>query len=382
MDTPVSMTDRPILSPETQATVLASLARMGLLPAGTTATLTPLTGGVSSLILRVDAGSRSFCFKQALPQLRTAQQWLAPVERARAEADFLRLAADILPDQTPTLLAWDHQGLALALSYLPPEHYCNWKNLLRDGEIECAHAAAVGLLLARLHNASAHRADLAEQFAHHDDFHALRLDPYLLATARAHPDLAGTLEKLASTTASTRIALMHGDYSPKNILIGPTANTGHASPVILDAETACYGDPAFDAAFCLNHLLLKCLWQPQWQACYLSAFTALSETYLQTIRFEQRSTLEARIAALLPGLLMARVDGKSPVEYLQQETQRDRVRAAAIPLLQQPLPTLAATALHWQRQLAELSPQALQQPSQQPFQQSQPPSQQLSQQES
>jgi Ser/Thr protein kinase RdoA (MazF antagonist) len=94
------------------------------------------------------------------------------------------------------------------------------------------------------------------EFATDAIFHAIRLEPYLLATARAHPDRAAALEKLAKTTARTKLTLVHGDVSPKNILIGPQG------PVFIDAECAWFGDPAFDLAFCLNHLLLKCLWVP------------------------------------------------------------------------------------------------------------------------
>src|SRR3546814_8703169 len=100
-------------------------------------------------------------------------------------------------------------------------------------------------------------------------FHAIRLEPYLLATARAHPDRAAALESVAAETAATKRALVHGDVSPKNILVGP------AGPVLLDAECAWYGDPAFDLAFCLNHLLLKCLWIPAAAPRFLVAFDAL-----------------------------------------------------------------------------------------------------------
>ena len=112
---------------------------------------------------------------------------------------------------------------------------------------------------------------------------------------------------------------MHGDVSPKNILVGPEG------PVFLDAECAWYGDPAFDLAFCLNHLLLKCVWVPAAKEKLLQCFSALSSSYLQ--RFSPEN-LEKRTASLLPALLLARVDGKSPVEYLD-EAQRSFVRERA-----------------------------------------------------
>jgi aminoglycoside phosphotransferase (APT) family kinase protein len=114
--------------------------------------------------------------------------------------------------------------------------------------------------------------------------------------------------------------LVHGDFSPKNLLIGP------AGPVILDAECAWYGDPAFDLAFVLNHLLLKGVWRPQWRARYVTAFAALADAYLGHVRWEPRDAVEARTAALLPGLMLARIDGKSPVEYLT--TEREKTKCA------------------------------------------------------
>ena len=126
-----------------------------------------------------------------------------------------------------------------------------------------------------------------------------------------------------ATTQSQALALVHGDVSPKNILVGAQG------PVLLDAECAWWGDPAFDLAFCLNHLLLKCLWNAAATPAFLAAFETLCEVYLQGVNWEPRGRLEQRAAALLPGLLLARVDGKSPVEYIDDEAQREVVRRVA-----------------------------------------------------
>ncbi len=187
---------------------------------------------------------------------------------------------------------------------------------------------------------------VAERFATDAIFHAIRLDPYLEATARAHPDRAGALARLVETTAATKRALVHGDVSPKNILIGP------AGPVFLDAECAWYGDPAFDLAFCLNHMLLKCLWVPAATAGFLTCFEAFAGTYLAGVEWEDAAALEARAARLLPGLLLARVDGKSPVEYLTRERDKACVRRVARALLADPVDTLAAVRERWAREVA------------------------------
>src|SRR5690606_4961795 len=156
------------------------------------------------------------------------------------------------------------------------------------------------------------------------------IEPYLRATALRHPDLAGSLEAIADATIAGRYALVHGDVSPKNILVGPDG------PIFLDAECAWYGDPAFDLAFCPNHLLLKGAWKPQWRAGYLECYRKLSGAYLSGVDWEPAAAFERRCSRLLPALWLARIDGKSPVEYLADEVRRDQVRQAARRLLERP----------------------------------------------
>jgi thiamine kinase-like enzyme len=137
--------------------------------------------------------------------------------------------------------------------------------------------------------------------------------------------------------------LVHGDFSPKNILLGPDG------PVILDAECAWYGDPAFDLAFVLNHLLLKQVWRPALAAALGDMYAALVAAYRAHVAWEPAEALDARTAALLPGLLLARVDGKSPVEYLTADADRERVRAFARANLATPPPSLAALSAAFAR---------------------------------
>jgi len=305
----------------------------------------PMTGGVSSDIWRIDTSRGPVCAKRALAKLRVAADWQAPIERNRYEARWMQVADDAVGGCAPEILG-QHPGLGvLVMSYLPPSEYRLWKPMLRDGVAETSAARSVGRVLARIHGFSAARPKLAAQFDSDAIFFDIRLEPYLLATARRHGDLAPVLEALVATTRSHRVALVHGDVSPKNILIGSRG------PVLLDAECAWWGDPAFDIAFCLNHLLLKCLWNPPATSAFVAAFDALADAYLEGVDWEPRETVERRAAALLPGLLLARVDGKSPVEYITDEAQRALVRRAASVLLRDPVDRLRAVGSAWRETL-------------------------------
>ena len=233
-----------------------------------------------------------------------------------------------------------------AMEYLDSQRYPVWKDQLRDGTIESTTAAEVGRRIGAIHSATSDRADVAKTFSTDHIFIPIRLEPYLGATALKHPECAEQLEALSHLTATTKKALVHGDVSPKNILIGPFG------PVFVDAECAWYGDPAFDLAFCLNHLLLKCVWRPQWTGNYLACVDALIEAYLGLVTWEEPGALELRAAHLLPGLFLGRVDGKSPVEYITTDEDRERVRRTAVRLLQHPVKRLKDVAELWMKEMS------------------------------
>ena len=324
---------------------LDAFTKAGLIAPGETPRIEPLTGGVSSDIVLVQSGDKRFCVKRALAKLKVAADWRAPVERNRSEADWFAVVGEVLPQAVPRIIA-DHADHGwFAMEYLPPGQYPLWKAQLRDGEIDAAFAASVGHALARIHAATAGREDMAKRFATDHIFFPIRLEAYLLATADKHSECAAQLRALVEVTGVTHRALVHGDVSPKNILSGPQG------PVFLDAECAWYGDPAFDLAFCLNHMLLKCLWRPAHAAAYLGCFDALAAAYLDGVTWEAKEAIEERSARLLPGLFLARVDGKSPVEYVTDESQKQQVRKVAVPLLLTPPKTLSQVRGAWANEM-------------------------------
>ena len=327
---------------DNQRIITEGLLRAGLIAAGDVPVITPLSGGVSCDVFRVETPSGTLCAKRALPRLRVATVWEAPTQRSHYEVEWLSVAR-VAGLNVPNVVAeWEDQHLFF-MEWFPPADNPVWKAELAAGRIDPGFAAAVGRAIAAIHSATQGDAAIAARFATDDLFAALRIEPYLLHTARAHPDLAAIIEGIAATTQATRAALVHGDVSPKNILCG------RAGPVLIDAECAWYGDPAFDLAFCCTHMLLKGVWHPQWEPQTAAAFDALHSAYLDAVTPALRGGIEARAIALLAAILLARIDGRSPVEYLTQDADRNRVRRAARQLLQDPPPTLAAFGARWRQ---------------------------------
>jgi tRNA A-37 threonylcarbamoyl transferase component Bud32 len=328
--------------------VVAFLRGQGLLAEDVEPTMTALDGGVSSDLWKVETPDRTLCVKGALAQLKVAREWKAPVSRNHVEYEYLRFAAAVCPGQVPRVLAHDEAAGLFAMEYLPPEIYPVWKTELLGGRVDVEMATAVGDLVGRLHAASTTDTASATGFATDANFDALRIEPFFRTTASEHPSLADRLSELGRRTADTHLALVHGDVSPKNILLGSEG------PVLLDAECAWFGDPAFDVAFCVNHLLLKSVRLPESAPRLLAAARALDTAYSAHVTWEPAEDCSGRVATLLPALALARIDGTSPVEYLDED-QRAVVRTAADTMLREPVRAVAEAIAQWGR-LASAQP--------------------------
>ncbi|MEM6987320.1 MAG: aminoglycoside phosphotransferase family protein [Pseudomonadota bacterium] len=295
----------------------------------------PLTGGVASDIARVRVKGKNLCVKFALPQLKVEATWLAPVHRNAADYAWLRVAHEVSPQNAVELLGHSESQSGFAMAFLEGDGVYLWKAALLKEAPDRGEAAAVGDLLGRVHAASSEPTFDARPFQNHDDFRALRIEPYLLHTAKAHAAVAPALKRLANMLHAADRVLVHGDVSPKNIFFRA------GSPVLLDAECATMGDASFDPAFCLNHLVLKAVHLQASRAQYLASVCALWGAYVVHATWENATALEQRVCRLLPALMLARIDGKSPVEYLS-DPDRDRVRQLALGLLAHPTDTLSA----------------------------------------
>lgn len=293
----------------------------------------PLTGGVASDIAMVETGNLRLCVKLALPKLKVAADWHAPVHRNAAEYTWLEEAARIVPESAVKLFGRSEQLHGFAMEFLEGDDVYLWKDVLLKGDAPAGEAASVGDMLGRIHHASSLAEFSTAAFQNRDDFWAIRIEPYLTYTAQKHPDLSGILTDLANMLYEGNAVLVHGDVSPKNILMRA------GRPIILDAECATMGDASFDPSFCLNHIILKALHVPECFSAYIAEIDAFWSAYAAHITWEDKLALEDRICRLVPALMLARVDGKSPVEYLSPSEQ-DAVRELAIELIAKPSTTL------------------------------------------
>jgi aminoglycoside phosphotransferase (APT) family kinase protein len=298
---------------------------------------TPVTAGVSSELWRLDIGSQTYCVKRALPRLKVADEWLAPVRRNVEEVRWLRFAAGLVPRQVPAVVADDAAEGFVVLGWFDPSRWTNWKTQLLQGLVRPAVGTEMGELLAALHRHSAQQPELAAAFDNMDLLSALRLDPFFVAAAAANPEASSRLLEIVEHLRSYRTALIHGDVSPKNILI-------HISrpPVLLDAECACWADPAFDVAFLVAHLLLKASHMSRFRDWFYETIKRLVEAYEPAAP----EPVNERLCSLVPALLIARVDGKSTVEYLDPKV-RAKVRANALRMLLEPPASFTQLVKDW-----------------------------------
>lgn len=292
------------------------LAEDGLIDTHT-AKLTALTGGVSSDVVLVQTLRRTFVAKRALPKLRVQDDWYASTERNRHEHEYIATARAIVPEVFPEVLhANDRRGY-FCMTWLG-EGWENWKPRLMRGIAEVSIVETVAQSLGRIHDGTTQRPDLAKQFDTLKNFHELRIDPYLLTTAQRHPELEEHFHCEAERLAASRQCLVHGDFSPKNILVRGE------QIIVLDCEVAWYGAASFDLAFLLNHLALKIVYHFPDHSPLLPLFEAAWRAYFATrsLASTERTQLQIATLRLILMLLLARIDGKSPVEYLEDAPKR------------------------------------------------------------
>jgi len=295
------------------------LVKKGLLSAAGLE-FTPLQGGVSSDIYLVKDQSKKLVVKKALSKLRVKDIWEADTNRNKSEQDYIRYVKKIIPRQVPEIVYSDDEQGFFVMEFLDSS-FVNWKTALIKGEFDLDTTKEAAILLARVHTHSWGDPQALQTFDNTGNFQSLRIDPYLLTTGDRNPKLRALFRTEAARLIGHREALVHGDFSPKNIMLGPERL------VLLDHEVAWFGDPAFDIAFMLTHLHLK-------QLLNYGAFgqrpdlsTLFWETYYSHLK-PAGGDIKVRTCRLWLMILLARVDGKSPVEYLEgREKRKELIRS-------------------------------------------------------
>jgi 5-methylthioribose kinase len=306
-------------------TVVDYLRGRGVVSGDAAPRVESLAGGISNDVLAVRGDGVDVVVKQALPKLRVQQDWRAPVTRILAEAAALRLAGALAPGTAPAVLDVDEHNMVLTISRAP-DTLRNYKTDLLAGAVDPTTAQALGRALGRWHSATADDAAVRRDFPD-QAFIELRIAPYYGRISEVHPDLKPTVTDAAQTMLGTKRCLVHGDFSPKNVL------ADGAAICVLDWEVAHYGDPVFDLGFLQTHLMLKSIHRPQDTAAYHASWRAFHTEY----NASGLDVDDAYLALHTGCLLLARVDGKSPVEYLDAPTQ-SRVRELAVDLIGHPTP--------------------------------------------
>ena len=282
-------------------------------------------GGVASDLRLADGPDGPVVIKRALDKLRVEADWFADPARSLVEAAALQAMASLIGQaHVPRVLWTDPASHEFAMEYVPPR-LRNWKQELMSGNVDRETASTVGRLLGRLHAASRGRRDLEQQFGDRRFFCELRIIPYFERLAALDPDLAPTIDQVVTNLLTRREALVHGDFSPKNVL------ASGAEVVLLDCEVAHWGDPRFDLAFMLHHLLLKADRKDAPRNALLEATESVVQGYLET----GLDIIDADLARLVGCLTLARLKGDSPVDYLT-DLDLDQVAHRARRLILEP----------------------------------------------
>ena len=308
-----------------------------------------LGGGVSNRAVWVELGDgRTWVLKQALAKLRVKDEWLSDPARIRREADGLRYLARLAPPGTTTPLVFEDPAVYLLAMQAVPHPHENLKTILLAGTLPRNRLLRLihdfGALLGTIHANAWRRAnEVRPTFEDTSFFESLRIEPYYSATAAREPTASRFYAELTDHARATRLTLTHGDYSPKNVLVRPGTD-GDAGIedrlVLLDHEVIHWGDPAFDIGFALAHLLSKAHHLVERRADFRDAAVRFWQSYSDRLMDNGASIpwaaeIEPTCVRHAIGCLLARVSGKSPLEYLD-DAERARQRAVVLKLLRHP----------------------------------------------
>ncbi|MDR1520040.1 MAG: phosphotransferase [Planctomycetota bacterium] len=284
-------------------------------------------GGVSCTVAFVQAGDKPILVKQALAKLKVKENWQCDPNRMNIEMKSNAIYHQLVPDSAPAVYFYDHDNYVFGRE-AAPERCTMWKNDLLGGLLDFVVAEKAIRALSIVHNACARDGQARRDFADKAIFHDLRISPYIKFVMGKNRALVPFAEPIVDALMNSSITLVHGDFSPKNIMVDKR------KIYILDFEVAHYGHPAFDLAFFSNHFLLKAVKNRQWAASYLNMLRYMLDIYYAEMAFMDRAELEGVHVRLLALLFIARVDGKSPAEYITEPDDRNLIRSLSAAILE------------------------------------------------
>ena len=309
--------------------LLDYLHRSGRIPSHETPKLTNLAGGVSNrTVLLQRVTGESWVLKQALAKLRVKVDWRSDPKRIEREALGIEVLSQIAPPASiAPLIFLDREQNLLAMQAVKQPHE-NWKTMLMSGRLDLNHVRQFAMLLGTIHREGHHRREeFARKFDDRSFFQSLRLEPYYQYSALQMPAVAAFYSQLVSDTLANRYTLVHGDYSPKNVLLH------NNQLVLLDHEVIHFGDGTFDISFALTHLLSKAHALAPMRERFAQASRYFWEVYVNSVGDE---VPESRACRQTLGCLLARCIGRSPLEYLTPEASSRQAEAVAAMMARPP----------------------------------------------
>lgn len=317
----------------TESTVVAYLRERRLLFPEENPSVDILTGGVSNVVFAVSGDGQDLVLKQALPELSVFANWAVDQRRALVEARAIQVLHNVSPENVPKLIDLDPDRFILVIERAP-RSMTVWKEDLLLNIIHPEIGAELGRILGLWHRVSAGQSEILDEFREDSLFEQLRIDPFYRTIAACHESISNRVHTLVDELEGDRSCLVHGDYSPKNILVDEQFRV-----VVLDFEVAHTGNPVFDLGFLLAHLLCK-------QEFFLengtkAALGSVAESFVHSYEESFGDTVPASLSGHIAAIALARVDGKSQVNYLTFPAQA-RLRGRALKILhKESWPTLA-----------------------------------------
>ena len=282
-------------------------------------------GGVSCTVVFLYTGKKQMIVKQALAQLKTKEVWECDPNRMNIEYESNRIYHELMPDCAPEVYFYDPENYIYGREAVP-EDWRMWKTDLLEGDLNFAEAEKVINTLVTVHNECAKREDVARIFADKDIFYYLRVSPYIEFVVKRYPQLGKLSKEVIDFLMNTSCTLIHGDFSPKNIMVNGR------SVSVLDYEVAHYGHPAFDIAFFSTHFVLKAVKHKNWAGAYLTMLCDMMDIYFKKVSCMGCEQLEESYVKTWAFIILARVDGKSPAEYITEE-DKELIRKIAFNII-------------------------------------------------